>query len=204
MKIDKEFNVSDVHNALMVSVYDVLGAPNDKIIQKLQFWVTYLPVRWCSRLFMQLDKMVAVSGISPASRWFLKRFIKDLRIFGQENIPYTGPLIVASNHPGAYDSFCLVAAIERKDLSLVVSDIPFLKILPHINPHLIFLSKDDSSRMLSIRNTINHIQQGGAFLIFPTDWSIQILRSRQDQKTSWIAAGRVVWSHFLFEFQKRR
>jgi hypothetical protein len=74
--------------------------------------------------------------------------------------------MVVSNHPGAYDSVAITASISRRDLKILVADTSFYHTLPNISEQLIFAKNDLSSRMLSIRQAIRHLQNGGALLQF--------------------------------------
>jgi hypothetical protein len=86
-----------------------------------------------------------------------------------ENIPAEGPCVIASNHPGAYDSVAIVANIFRPDLKVIISDIPFLGMLPNIGPRFIYAALGDSAMgMRAVRESVRHLQSGGALLIFST------------------------------------
>jgi hypothetical protein len=87
---------------------------------------------------------------------------------GAENIPEAGPLLVVSNHVGAYDILVVPAQINRPDLKIISSDIHYLKSLPHACEHLIFLTDDPHDRMTATRAGIRHLQGGSALLLFGT------------------------------------
>ena len=87
---------------------------------------------------------------------------------GKERIPEEGPLIVASNHPGAYDSIAIISNLPRQDLKVIVSDVPFLRSLPAVSQRLIFTPSGPYSRMAALRGLLRHVQEGGAALIFPS------------------------------------
>ena len=87
-------------------------------------------------------------------------------VSGVENIPANGPLIIACNHPGAYDSAVLAAVIPRPDLKLLASDVPFTRALVEISRNLIYVPPDASGRMAAVREAVRHLQAGGALLIF--------------------------------------
>ena len=75
---------------------------------------------------------------------------------GADAIPAVGPLVIASNHPGAYDSVAIIAHLPpRPDLMVLASDIPFLRRLPNIGPHLLYVSSDPHERMGAIRAMIS-------------------------------------------------
>jgi hypothetical protein len=133
------------------------------------FWPPFWPIgRGFAHILANLDQDVAQLGLSAGAGRVLNRFIEQIEINGRENIPADGPLLVACNHPGAYDAFAAVACLGRDDLRLVVSDVPLLKTLPSVTPHLIFSSASSHGRMNTVRTAIRHLESGGAVFIFPT------------------------------------
>lgn len=116
-----------------------------------------------------LDHTVAEGGLSAGARWLLPRFVKSHKACGVENIPQSGPLVIASNHPAFVDSVVISAYINRPDYKVIIGDIPFFKHLPNLSKHAIYAPEDDetSRRMLVIRKSIRHLKDGGALLIFP-------------------------------------
>ena len=84
-------------------------------------------------------------------------------------MPQTGPLLVISNHAGAYDSVVIAARLGRNDLKFIGSEVAFLKHLPSTSEHFLFVSEDDAyNRMAAARSGIRHLQGGGALLLFGT------------------------------------
>jgi hypothetical protein len=121
-----------------------------------------------STIAVTSDRMIASDGFPQAAAWMLKNFCTSLTSRGEETIPPTGPLLIISNHAGTYDTFVLVSQIGRDDLSLIASDVPFLKYLPNANAHLIFLSDQTQDRMVAARAGIQHLKKGGALLLYGT------------------------------------
>ncbi|HUI87446.1 MAG TPA: 1-acyl-sn-glycerol-3-phosphate acyltransferase [Anaerolineales bacterium] len=120
-----------------------------------------------SEMFVELDRMIEVEGMSAGARWPLLNLAQGLQARGVEHIPSDGPLIIASNHPGTVDSITLAAAARRDDLEIVASSVPFLQNLPHVSKRLIFTARHDlRQRMLVVREAIRHLRSGGSFLIF--------------------------------------
>jgi hypothetical protein len=148
------------------------------------------PSRWLGRLlapaiwpatrrFAELaatfDDDVSALGIREAARRFLPHFVEGCLQTGAETIPSTGPLLVASNHPGATDGLAIVAALPRDDLWIVGSDVPFTRALPHTRDHLIYTPdqlthtlKDGAEGTTAARSIIRRLRDGGAVLIFPS------------------------------------
>jgi hypothetical protein len=128
----------------------------------------FLPVRYFSKFFIELDEQVEKNGAPAAGRWLANRFVNDIHVQGFDNIPKEGPIMVVSNHPGAYDSFCILATMGREDLNAIISDIRVFMELPHVASHLIYTNEKVEVRMLAIREAIKRLQDGQSFLIFPT------------------------------------
>jgi hypothetical protein len=125
--------------------------------------------RLAANFAMEVDCAVAEGGAAGGARTTLPRFVKSYEGRGLENIPPSGPLIIAANHPAFIDSFVITALVERPDYKIIIGDIPFLENMPHIRDHAIFAPDEGntSGRMQVIRESIRHLKQGGALLIFP-------------------------------------
>ena len=112
------------------------------------------------------DRIVSQSGFAKASEWALTNFVRGVTARGEERIPSEGPLLVVSNHPGAYDSLVITSHLKRDDIKIITSDIPFLQKLPHAYSHFINTTLNTHNRMAGARAAIRHMQAGGAVLLF--------------------------------------
>ena len=120
-----------------------------------------------SELFAEVDHIIEEQGLPAGALWLLRQLASDCEARGVENIPLDGPLIIASNHPGAVDSLALSASAGRNDLKIIASAVPFLQNLPHVSEHLIFTPRlNIQQRMISVRESIRHLRAGGALLLF--------------------------------------
>lgn len=121
-----------------------------------------------SELAVGLDRAVGEGGVSAGANWVLPRFVKNHFAHGTENIPAEGPLVIASNHPAAYDLLVISAHVARPDYKVIVGDIPFFQNLPNISRNAIFApaDADTQGRMQVVRECIRHLQNKGALLIF--------------------------------------
>ncbi len=161
--------VKTIHRLLMHSVHEILGTlKSSGFVQSIFNFIFYLPVRYFANFFVAFDEKTQTDGFPAAGKWLCTRFVSDIKVHGKENIPGDGPLMIVSNHPGAYDSFCILATLGREDMNAIISDIPFCMAMPHVAPHLIYTNSDVDVRMLAIRDAIKRLQSGAAFLIFPT------------------------------------
>lgn len=114
------------------------------------------------------DQKVALWGLDGASRWAVSVFASDVSVDGSESIPERGPLVIAANHPGSVDALAITSQIRRPDLKVVASGLGFLRSLPELSRHLIFVPRHDTQgRMAVVRSMIHHLSEGGSILVFP-------------------------------------
>lgn len=122
-----------------------------------------------AKIGLGLDHAVAEGGLPGGARWLLPRFVKSHSSRGTEDIPSHGPLVIAANHPASVDSIVISAHVNRSDYKAIIGDIPFFQLLPHVNANAIFAPDraNLTGRMQVIRESIRHLKNGGALLIFP-------------------------------------
>ena len=121
-----------------------------------------------SAIGLAADRMIRTDGFPAACRWMMSHWVGNVTTRGAENIPPEGPLLVVSNHVGAYDILVAPSQLNRPDLKIISSDIKYLKNLPHACEHLIFLTDKPHDRMAATRAGIRHLQGGSALLLFGT------------------------------------
>ena len=132
--------------------------------------IAQIPAERFTRLIDQFDQRICREGLPAAARWITARFIRSVRVRGRYNLPSHGPLLVASNHPGAMDSVSMLGAFPRDDTRIFVSGSPFFKSIPSSSEHCIFVENPTNvdERRRAIHLGIEHLRQGGSLLIFPT------------------------------------
>ena len=131
----------------------------------------WLPAHRFAALMAELDRRVAEEGATATAQWLLVQIVTGLEAHGTERIPRKGPLLVAANHPGAYDVVAIVASLGRDDIKIIASGVPFTRALIATAPHLIYVTPDNlgaPDRMIAIRKCIRHLQDNGALLIYPS------------------------------------
>ena len=82
-------------------------------------------------------------------------------------MPDSGPALLVSNHPGAYDLFGILSQLPRADVRVIVSDISILRHLPATSPHFILIGRTEQSRMAAVRAGVRQLRAGGLLFIFP-------------------------------------
>lgn len=121
-----------------------------------------------ARTVREFDERVGRDGLSTGSAWLLRRMAGGLQVRGAADIPGQGPLLVLANHPGMTDTVALFASLARRpDLRVIAYDRPFLRALPHVARHVVFVDEGGASRARVLREGIRHLQRGGALLSFP-------------------------------------
>jgi hypothetical protein len=120
-----------------------------------------------STIGMTFDRLLESDGLPKASEWVLTLFCNPISGRGIEHIPLTGPLLVVSNHPGAYDALVIFSKLGRKDIHLISSEIPFLEKLPHVRERFHFTSRTVTfNRAAVMRDAIRQLRSGGALVYF--------------------------------------
>ena len=145
-----------------------IGFSKDGVMRRLVGPLIYLPAHKFASLADELDSNVHRYGAQGGAQRLLPRFSQDLQVNGLDRVPRDGPLVIASNHPGAFDSVALFSCIPRADLRAIASGAPFVKRLPSVSEYLIFTAAEPSVRMGAARATLRHLRQGGAALVFAT------------------------------------
>jgi Acyltransferase len=158
-----------ITESMIFDLTKALALPQTEFVKSVVRLVLGKVAHTAAEVAMEVDCAVAEGGAAAGARKSLPRFVKSYEARGIENIPPSGPLIIASNHPAFIDSFVITAHVERLDYKAIIGDIPFLENMPHIREHAIFAPDADNimGRMQVIRESIRHLRQGGALLIFP-------------------------------------
>lgn len=160
--------VSEIRRSIIREFLLALNLPAQGWLGNLLSPILNLPASRFARMAAELDDRVEQSGMVSGMSWFLSHYIDSLEINGAKNIPTQGPLLFASNHPGAYDGVCILSSCRRDDINIVVSDVPLTHAFPSIFPHLVYVAAGTHGRMLALREMRRRLQQGGALLIFST------------------------------------
>jgi hypothetical protein len=119
-----------------------------------------------AKIGLTFDRTLSSRGFPEAAGWALTHFTTAVRARGAEQPIPQGPLLVVSNHPGTYDALVIGAHLGRRDIKIISSDIPFLKYLPNVHRHIIFISQNAYERMAGARTAARHLEEGGAVLLF--------------------------------------
>jgi 1-acyl-sn-glycerol-3-phosphate acyltransferase len=118
------------------------------------------------RVLERFDRRIGEAGLSLAASETLAELGARVRSDGE--VPEHGALLVCANHPGAYDALALLACMQRSDVAIIAHDRGFLRMLPALAPHLVFVPEHEGhGRTAGLRRALRHLHAGGALLHFP-------------------------------------
>jgi 1-acyl-sn-glycerol-3-phosphate acyltransferase len=129
--------------------------------------VLSLPACLLARQVARLDQRVGAIGLQAASQELLFKYVQRLDVIGASNIPATGGVLLATNHPGMSDSIACFTSIPRRDVSIVAVDRPFLRALTNICNHLLFISDRQDERALIVRQVARRLREGQVVILNP-------------------------------------
>jgi hypothetical protein len=157
----------DLRDYIVREMLIAFGRAPDGVALRILGPFLRVPATRFARLIAGTDAVVGRSTMTAGAQWLLAQLVTGVEIRGAETIPATGPLLVASNHPGAYDSVAIIASLPpREDLMVLASDVPFLRRVPAIGAHTIYVAPDPYARLGAIRAMIRHLETGGAVMTF--------------------------------------
>jgi hypothetical protein len=126
-----------------------------------------IPAGRFARIIARADEAIRSSGLPGGARSVLRDLGLEPVVWGAGGIPAEGPLIIASNHPGAYDSLALMASVPRPDLKVILSDVGFTRAFEAGRRHFVYALNTPAGRARAMRESLRHLQAGGALLIYP-------------------------------------
>lgn len=155
-------------DALLLEVVKILGLPRADGWRDLCRLLFGRGLRNLAEVGLTFDRMLVERGLREASEWALTHWCRGILARGQENAPAEGPLLVISNHPGAYDALVLASRLSRPDLRLIVSDLPFFRSLQNFSRRVFYIPfnvKDAAGRMAGMLSAVRYLKEGGAVLL---------------------------------------
>ncbi|AKU96098.1 Putative hemolysin [Labilithrix luteola] len=147
-------------------IEDAVGAHRaPPLLRALVGLASRLPSQRLGKLLARFDARIAEAGIAKASREVLTAFGATFDVSGEA--PRKGGLLVVTNHPGAYDALATVAALGRDDVALVAADRDFLRAMPKLREHLVFVADEGASeRAFGVRRALAWLASGRALVQF--------------------------------------
>lgn len=164
MKTNPSVNL--LRERIIDEIYMAFKLPAKGWLRRLFGPLFRLPTQRFAEHFSAADEAIATEGMSGGCHVVVQRFGIGLDVRGMDNLPERGPLLIVSNHPGAYDSVSIGSQVGRKDLKIIVFETPFYHAMQHADKQFIYVTPGRDTRMLAIRQAVEHLQNGGALLQF--------------------------------------
>lgn len=159
--------LKELSASLMDEVVGAVGLPKNDLTRALMWRIVGKPASRLAKIGVTFERLIAEKGLPAACAWSLKHFCNPAKVTIEDEIPREGPLLLATNHPGAYDVLVYTAMLKRKDVCWIATEIPFLRLLPHASSHIIYVDRADmSSRSNALRQIAHHLKGGGAMVYF--------------------------------------
>lgn len=192
--------ITTLRNTIAEEIYKAIGLSPQARLRNLLSPLLWAPTQRFAELAASFDRQAAQAGVCEAARWVLPRFVRDLEARQVENIPSEGPLIIAANHPGTVDGLAIAASLQRPDLKIIASGLPFLRALSGASRYFIFVPRPPEmhGRMNTLREAIRQLKEGGALLIFPSgsvDPDPDVLPGAQEALCRWSPSLEVLLRH---------
>jgi hypothetical protein len=162
--------VNEYRRTITDEVFITVGIKKTSWIRRSLGWMVYPPAQRFAKISAGFDQQIAEGGFAAAARWILPGFVHSFEAHGADRVPTNGPVLIANNHPGAYDGLVLIANLRRDDLRLVVSDVPYTRAFPAASKYLIYINQeqDAHARMAALRASIRYLEEGGMVIIMAT------------------------------------
>jgi hypothetical protein len=154
--------------------YDIIGEiisairwPDTLVRRAVITALVSLPTQRFAEVMADFDRVILESGLRCACEHLLNKLVTEVDSSGAEEIPEKGPVIIAANHPGTFDSLSILSQLPREDAKIIVGANPFFYDMRKGRDFLIFSPRQHDKRFEVIRQAIQHLQNGGLLLIFP-------------------------------------
>jgi hypothetical protein len=161
-------SIPELRENLIDEIYKAGGFSEAGWLRKAGGWLFRKPADRLADFASGFDRAAGEAGLPAAAEYALDSLGQTVQVRGEQTIPLDGGLIIAGNHPGTFDGFCVLANLPRKDVRFIVSGVPLTHSLPNTEKYLIYAPGDKHERMLAIRSMIRYLQEGGTVMIFPS------------------------------------
>ena len=146
----------------------VLNLPDTPFTRRMVF-------RLFPRLFtnvldaaVEFDRLIGEQDVRAGCEYIALRCGTPPEVSGLANLPKEGPLLLASNHPGYFDSMVVVSQLPRSDVRVVVGGVPYFNEMPNAKEYLYYTDHTPQQSVRVLRDCVRHLRKGGCVMIFPT------------------------------------
>jgi hypothetical protein len=166
MREDEEINA--LSHFLIDEIINAAGLKKSPGLHGIfNFFLNKITTR-LSNICVLTDRKIMKDGFPAATGWMASHWVREVITRGAASLPSSGPLLVVSNHVGAYDILVVPSQVDRADIKIIASGSPFFRNLPNASRHMIFVTDDPGERMTAARRGMTHLENGGALLLFGT------------------------------------
>ncbi len=161
-------DIRRMSDVLSGEILNALGLPKTAGWRRLIGVLTRRATDQLAHIGVTFDRLIVERGLPKAAEWSLTHWCKDILARGREHIPAEGPLLVISNHPGAYDVLVILKQFLRQDVRLIASDLPFIRYLRNTSQRIFFIPiniKDTYHRMAGMLSAVRYLKGGGAVVL---------------------------------------
>ena len=158
-----------LRGTLLEEILRTRGFPPNGRLRALLEPIVKRPLDHFINICYEFDRRAAEKDFLAAARWMLPLFARGVEVMGVEHVPTEGPVLIVSNHPGAFDEVVIAATVPRADIRIFANKHPILAALPAVSTHAIYsAATDTNARMNALRNGIRNLREGRMLLLFPT------------------------------------
>ena len=159
-----------------------------------------IPSRRLGKILARFDARIGEKGLGVAAREVLRTLGATVKVTG--TVPSSGPVLVVINHPGAYDAFATMASFGRDDVALVASERAFLRAMPHVCQHLVFVTDSrtpgsSAGRAAGLRSALAWLESGRVLVQFGAgaiEPDMRFLGDGEDLLGAWLSGTGVLAS----------
>jgi putative hemolysin len=152
-----------------IDIKQLIASKNPKLAK----WLPFFVIRYLKRILHEdeINHLIATNQSLKNSDFcdaILDYLDIKIKIKGIENIPQTGPVILAMNHPfGGMDAMALVSVLRhhRKDVKFIVNDL--LMHLTNLSDLFIGINKHGKIEKSTRQQIMDAFQSNDAICIFP-------------------------------------
>jgi hypothetical protein len=159
-------DIAKIDRYLLDEIFKGLGLKTSGLLQRLLAPAILPIIHRFAMAAQEFDLSVAQDGFRQTAEMWLKKWTSGIKLAGVEDLPLSGPLLVAANHPGTFDVLALASNVPRDDLKVVIGANPIFLTMQNSHNHFIFAYKDPHKRMSTFRDALRHLRNGGSLLIF--------------------------------------
>jgi 1-acyl-sn-glycerol-3-phosphate acyltransferase len=157
----------EFHEICKRDLAQLSGVGNSPLGRRLLYLLLGRQLRQFADNMAAFNIDVVTKGLSPAAIALCSKYHGKVAGRGLENVPASGPVLFASNHPGMFDALAVYATVPRLDIRALARPQPLLGMLSALEPNLLLLPDDGAGRTGGLRQMLQLLRADGSMLIYP-------------------------------------